>query len=169
MVVKLGAVVYMTPVFIIPGLAIGVLGGRLGNIYVKAQLSVKREMSNARSPVFSHFNAAIAGLRASLLSYHSDSLFTEIKASIRAYGAQDAFKQSSLTRIDKYTRSVKNTICAFEILVVPVFRCARSFYNLNRYVHPCCGIRSLLTCTPDGSHSESMPSRQPFRLHLLPI
>jgi hypothetical protein len=110
MVVKLGAVIYMTPVFVIPGLGIGALGARLGNIYIKAQLSVKREMSNARSPVFSHFNAAIAGLRASLLSYHPDSLFIEIKASIRAYGAQEAFKQSSLTRIDKYTRLVRNMI-----------------------------------------------------------
>jgi hypothetical protein len=110
MVVKLGAVVYMTPVFVIPGLAIGVLGGWLGNLYVKAQLSVKREMSNARSPVFSHFNASIAGLRASLLSYHPGPLFTEIEASIRAYGAQEAFKQSSLTRIDKYTRSVKTQL-----------------------------------------------------------
>lgn len=63
MVVKLGAVVYMTPVFVLPGLGIGVLGGWFGNMYIKAQLSVKREMSNARSPVFSHFNAAIAGLR----------------------------------------------------------------------------------------------------------
>jgi hypothetical protein len=63
MIVKLAAVVYMTPVFVLPGLGIGALGSWLGNIYIKAQLSVKREMSNARSPVFSHFNAAIAGLR----------------------------------------------------------------------------------------------------------
>jgi hypothetical protein len=63
MVVKFIAVVYMTPVFAIPGILVGGLGSYLGNIYIKAQLSVKREMSNAKSPVFSHFNAAIAGLR----------------------------------------------------------------------------------------------------------
>lgn len=63
MVVKLGAIIYMTPVFALPGLGVGALGGWLGNIYIKAQLAVKRETSNARSPVFSHFNAAIAGLR----------------------------------------------------------------------------------------------------------
>jgi H+/Cl- antiporter ClcA len=62
MIVKLGAVVTMTPVFLAPGLFIGVLGGWIGRIYMKAQLSVKREMSNAKSPVLGHFGAAIAGL-----------------------------------------------------------------------------------------------------------
>jgi hypothetical protein len=76
MIVKLAAVVYMTPVFVLPGLGIGALGSWLGNIYIKAQLSVKREMSNARSPVFSHFNAAIAGLRKLQLR------FTRIKLNV---------------------------------------------------------------------------------------
>jgi hypothetical protein len=44
-------------------------------------------MSNARSPLYSHFGAAIAGI-----------------TSIRAYGAQHAFIKESMTRIDKYTR-----------------------------------------------------------------
>ncbi|KAG1757959.1 hypothetical protein EDB19DRAFT_1936472 [Suillus lakei] len=99
MIVKLGAVVAMTPVFLAPGLFIGLLGGWIGRIYMKAQLSVKREMSNAKAPVLGHFGAAIAGL-----------------TSIRAYGAEEAFKQESLNRIDRYTKS------------------ARMFYNLNRWV-----------------------------------
>ncbi|KAG2160129.1 uncharacterized protein EDB93DRAFT_1113551 [Suillus bovinus] len=99
MIVKLGAVVVMTPVFFVPGLFIGLLGGWIGRIYMKAQLSVKREMSNAKAPVLGHFGAAIAGL-----------------TSIRAYGAEQAFKEESLNRIDRYTKS------------------ARMFYNLNRWV-----------------------------------
>ncbi|KAG8799885.1 hypothetical protein FRC16_004195 [Serendipita sp. 398] len=99
MLVKLAAVIYMTPVFAIPGLIVGGLGSWLGNIYIKAQLSVKREMTNARSPVFSHFNAAIAGL-----------------PSIRAYDAQEMFRQLSLEKINKYTR------------------CSRTYYNLNRWI-----------------------------------
>ncbi|KAG2070718.1 hypothetical protein BDR04DRAFT_1053972 [Suillus decipiens] len=99
MIVKLGAVVAMTPVFLGPGLFIGLLGGWIGRIYMKAQLSVKREMSNAKAPVLGHFGAAIAGL-----------------ISIRAYGAEEAFKEESLDRIDRYTKS------------------ARMFYNLNRWV-----------------------------------
>lgn len=49
-------------VFIFPGIIVALLGGWCGQIYIKAQLSVKREMSNARSPVLGHFGAAIAGL-----------------------------------------------------------------------------------------------------------
>ncbi|KIO07506.1 hypothetical protein M404DRAFT_24002 [Pisolithus tinctorius Marx 270] len=96
---KLGAVVLFTPLFLLPGILVGVVGTWVGRIYMKAQLSVKREMSNAKAPVLGHFGAAIAGL-----------------TSIRAYGAQDAFRLQSLDRIDCYSRS------------------ARMFYNLNRWV-----------------------------------
>ncbi|KDQ20385.1 hypothetical protein BOTBODRAFT_305749 [Botryobasidium botryosum FD-172 SS1] len=99
LLLKFAAVVYMSPIFAIPGAIVAILGGWFGEVYIAAQLPIKREMSNARSPVFSHFGAAIAGL-----------------TSIRAYGAQDAFKEESLKRIDKYTRP------------------ARSFYNANRWI-----------------------------------
>ncbi|KDR82378.1 hypothetical protein GALMADRAFT_56800 [Galerina marginata CBS 339.88] len=92
LVTKFGVVVYFTPLFIFPGLGFTVLGLYLGNMYLKAQLSVKREMSNARSPLLSHFSAAIQGL-----------------VSVRAYGAQGAFKQESLTRIDHYTRIARTS------------------------------------------------------------
>lgn len=62
MIAKLGAVVIYTPTFILPAIVIAVLGGYLGQIYMKAQLSVKREMSNAKSPVLGIFGGAIAGL-----------------------------------------------------------------------------------------------------------
>jgi hypothetical protein len=62
MMVKFVAVVMFSPIFIIPGFVLSILGGWCGQIYIKAQLSVKREMSNARSPVLGHFGAAIAGL-----------------------------------------------------------------------------------------------------------
>jgi hypothetical protein len=41
---------------------VAIMGSWCGQIYIKAQLSVKREMSNARSPVLGHFGAAISGL-----------------------------------------------------------------------------------------------------------
>ena len=47
---------------ILPGVIITGLGVWLGQIYMKAQLAVKREMSNARAPVLGHFGAAVAGL-----------------------------------------------------------------------------------------------------------
>ncbi|KAK7461891.1 hypothetical protein VKT23_008323 [Stygiomarasmius scandens] len=90
MTVKFFAVVVITPVFFFPGVLVFVLGGICGQIYIKAQLSVKREMSNAKSPVLGHFGAAIAGL-----------------PSIRAYGSQNAFIRESLKRIDRYTRAAR--------------------------------------------------------------
>jgi hypothetical protein len=44
MVVKLGGPVLFSPIFLLPGLLIGVLGAYIGNLYVKAQMSVSREM-----------------------------------------------------------------------------------------------------------------------------
>lgn len=57
---------------------------------MKAQLSVKREMSNAKAPVIGIFNGAMSGL-----------------VSIRAYGAQDMFRKESRKRIDCYVRSAR--------------------------------------------------------------
>jgi ABC-type transport system involved in cytochrome bd biosynthesis fused ATPase/permease subunit len=62
MFVRLMGPVIFTPLFLIPGIVVAALGVYIGNIYLKAQMSVKREMSNARSPVLAHFEAAIAGL-----------------------------------------------------------------------------------------------------------
>lgn len=104
LVANITAIVIFTPVFIIPGAGIGLLGLWLGNFYLKARLSARREMryvgilplmdsqlsegcSNARSPVLSHLSATIAGM-----------------ISVRAYGAENVFKQESLDRIDHYTR-----------------------------------------------------------------
>lgn len=52
----------MSPVFIVPAAVITGAGGWIGRVYMKAQLSVKRERSNAQAPVLGHFGAAFAGL-----------------------------------------------------------------------------------------------------------
>jgi len=43
MVTKLGAIVLFTPLFLVPGAGVAIFGLYLGNLYLKAQLSVKRE------------------------------------------------------------------------------------------------------------------------------
>ncbi|KAH8986094.1 hypothetical protein EDB92DRAFT_1949372 [Lactarius akahatsu] len=101
MFLKFIAVVYFTPVYSVPGIAIAVLGAWLGRIYMKAQIAIKREMSNAKAPVLGHFGASVAGL-----------------ISIRAFGAQLAFREESYRRIDRYSRA------------------NRSFWNMNRQVEP---------------------------------
>ena len=116
MILKFLAVVYFTPGFSGPGIGIAMLGAWLGRVYMKAQIAIKREMSNAKAPVLGHFGASIAGLGAN--TSHDDgcniSLTSLFKVSIRAYGAQHAFREESYRRIDKYTRS------------------GRAFYNMNR-------------------------------------
>jgi hypothetical protein len=74
MLTKLVAVILFTPIFIVPGIGIAAVGAWCGQIYIKAQLSVKREMSNARAPVLGHFGAAIAGLSKWFLFKHACSL-----------------------------------------------------------------------------------------------
>ncbi|KAH7108534.1 hypothetical protein BKA62DRAFT_682512 [Auriculariales sp. MPI-PUGE-AT-0066] len=83
----------------LPSLLMAYFAWFCGQLYIRSQLSVKREMSNMRAPVLGHFGAAIAGL-----------------SSIRAYGAEEAFKEEARRRIDTYTRA------------------ARSYYNLNRWI-----------------------------------
>ncbi|KAG8864754.1 hypothetical protein FRB96_003340 [Tulasnella sp. 330] len=90
LVFKFGAVLLYSPIFLIPGTLVASGGALTGNIFMAAQLPAKREMSNARSPIYSHFNASLAGL-----------------ISIRAYGVEDSFKKESRARIDRYTRPTR--------------------------------------------------------------
>ena len=72
MLLKFLAVVYLTPIFSVPGISIAVLGAWLGRVYMKAQIAIKREMSNAKAPVLGHFGASVAGLSASCLLLLTD-------------------------------------------------------------------------------------------------
>jgi hypothetical protein len=51
MLPKLGAIVLLSPPFIFPGILVALIGGWCGQLYIRAQLSVMREMSNAKAPV----------------------------------------------------------------------------------------------------------------------
>ena len=62
MVVRFGAVIVMSPIFGIPGVLLCIVGAWLGQLYMRTQLAVKRERSNARSPILGHVSAAITGL-----------------------------------------------------------------------------------------------------------
>ena len=62
MALRVGAVMLVLPIFALPALAVVVVGGWISMIYTHAQLSVKRELSNARAPVLGHFAGALAGL-----------------------------------------------------------------------------------------------------------
>ncbi len=63
---KIFSVIIFSPIFVVPSIVIAIVGGTLGNIYMKAQLSVKRELSVAKAPVLGHFGAAVSGISESL-------------------------------------------------------------------------------------------------------
>ncbi|THH33272.1 hypothetical protein EUX98_g944 [Antrodiella citrinella] len=86
--VKFGAVIIISPIFSVPGIIVILVGVGFGHIYMRAELPVKRESSNAKSPVLGHFGSAVSGL-----------------VSIRAYGAQAAFRKGSYKYLDNYTRA----------------------------------------------------------------
>ncbi|KAJ3931939.1 MAG: hypothetical protein NXY57DRAFT_961301 [Lentinula lateritia] len=88
--IKFLAVIILTPAFIFPAVFVGLFGAWCGNIYIKAQLPVKREMSNAKAPVLGHFGAAMTGL-----------------TSIRAYGVEETFRKEVRVRIDHYSRPAR--------------------------------------------------------------
>ncbi|EJD52269.1 P-loop containing nucleoside triphosphate hydrolase protein, partial [Auricularia subglabra TFB-10046 SS5] len=88
---RMGAIVLMSPAFVLPALLVAVIGWACGQVYMKSQLSVKREMSNARSPLLGHFGAAMAGL-----------------TSIRIYAAEAAFNTEMMRRMDIYTRAARS-------------------------------------------------------------
>ncbi|KAJ3717073.1 hypothetical protein C8R42DRAFT_724713 [Lentinula raphanica] len=87
MIVHLGSIIVFAPLFLFPGIAISLLGGFFGQVYLSAQLPLRRLMSVSRAPILGNFTAAVAGL-----------------VSIRAYGAQDMFLREARLRIDEWFR-----------------------------------------------------------------
>lgn len=85
--VKFMLLIWMVPAFAPLAFTVGIIGAIIGEFYVKAQMNVKRESSNAKSPLYSQFAAAISGV-----------------ISIRAYGAESQVQRLLQTRADHYTR-----------------------------------------------------------------
>ncbi|KAJ3716918.1 hypothetical protein C8R42DRAFT_587922 [Lentinula raphanica] len=90
MLLKIGAVVIFTPAFLLPSIVLTAIGVWVGTIYLKAQLSVKREMLVAKAPVIGLVGASSAGI-----------------ISVRAFAAQERFADLLMARIDHYSRSAR--------------------------------------------------------------
>lgn len=67
MLIRFCAIMIFSPLFAIPGSIMTVWGGWCGQLYIKAQLPIKRERSSAKAPVLGKFGAAIAGLSKSYI------------------------------------------------------------------------------------------------------
>lgn len=62
MVLKVIAVIILSPIFIAPALIVSLASGLCANVFIKVQLAVKRELSNTKAPVLAHFGAAVSGI-----------------------------------------------------------------------------------------------------------
>ena len=65
LITQLVAVALVIPIAAVPGIVVFVIGAWVGNLYMKAALPMKREMSNSKAPVLGHFGAAITGISTS--------------------------------------------------------------------------------------------------------
>ncbi|KAJ7093549.1 P-loop containing nucleoside triphosphate hydrolase protein [Mycena epipterygia] len=88
--VELFSIVLVIPQVLFVGTLVGFLGYVLGQIYISAQLGVKRHVSNAKAPILAHLGAAVGGL-----------------VSVRAYGAQEALISQSFSRLENYSRAIR--------------------------------------------------------------
>ncbi|CDO76128.1 hypothetical protein BN946_scf184876.g21 [Trametes cinnabarina] len=86
MLLKIVAIITFSPIFVIPAALVSLASALCAHVFIKVQLSVKRELSNSKAPVLAHFGAAVSGI-----------------VSVRAFGAQGAFKAEAYRRIDRFT------------------------------------------------------------------
>ncbi|KAJ6535432.1 hypothetical protein B0H19DRAFT_1079915 [Mycena capillaripes] len=111
MVVELFSIVLVIPQVFFIGIVVGLLGYGLGQIYMAAQLGIKREVSNSKACfnhyTFSFLGAAVGGLGTFCASEPDAYLTANLIVSVRAYGAQEAFINQSFTRLDKYSRAIR--------------------------------------------------------------
>ena len=56
---RLGIIVFFTPIFLLPGMIIAIIGNFIGNMYLRAQLSVKREKRSASCLFWNSLNLFI--------------------------------------------------------------------------------------------------------------
>uniref|UniRef100_A0A8H7XNY7 P-loop containing nucleoside triphosphate hydrolase protein n=1 Tax=Psilocybe cubensis TaxID=181762 RepID=A0A8H7XNY7_PSICU len=147
MLATLATIVLFTPVFVIPGIIAALFGVLLGNVYLKTQLSMNREKSNARSPLLAHFSASMQGL-----------------VSIRAYGAQKAFSEELLRRIDYHSRAVRASTTMNKWINVRVdmlgaaFTSSLAFYLVY--------IGDLGASNTGFSLNKSIRTGKPFSIHM---
>ncbi|KAJ3568574.1 hypothetical protein NP233_g5623 [Leucocoprinus birnbaumii] len=81
------AIGVFSPWYIIPAIFTALLGFTIGRVYMRAQLPVRRMMSNLKTPVLAHLSETMDGL-----------------VSIRAYHAQEQYTKHFMERVDRYSR-----------------------------------------------------------------
>jgi ABC-type multidrug transport system fused ATPase/permease subunit len=99
MVVYLGAICIVSPQVLLPGILVAAAGALVGQIYVRAMLGFKREMSVAKAPVLAMFSSTISGLGMGFVQWlacvltNADSVYPRLRLrGNRAGGEHDPYR-----------------------------------------------------------------------------
>ncbi|PWW78291.1 P-loop containing nucleoside triphosphate hydrolase protein [Tuber magnatum] len=77
----------LLPAFLLPTILVSFIGITCGELYVRAQIGVKRIISVKESPLISHFGDTISGI-----------------VTIRAFSCQERFREENIKKIDDFTQ-----------------------------------------------------------------
>ena len=97
-VFRIGAVTSVMPVFVVPAIVVACVGYVLGEVYVRANIAVKRCQSITESPLFSHFGDTILGA-VTIRAYSPTKFYVDDR-----FGVQKRFATNNLDKIDANLR-----------------------------------------------------------------
>ncbi|RPA89809.1 hypothetical protein L873DRAFT_1831877 [Choiromyces venosus 120613-1] len=86
-VFRAGVTTSLLPAFLFPTVLVSLIGILCGELYVRAQIGVKRIISVKESPLISHFGDTISGI-----------------VTIRAFSCQERFLEENIQKIDDFTQ-----------------------------------------------------------------
>lgn len=108
---RIASVASIMPIFALPAAVICTAGFVIGEMYTRAQVSIKRLVSINYSPVFSHFTDSLAGLSVIRARHGMDEVFQRLLAERLAVHARSAETQYNCNR----WVSVRSDFCAASV------------------------------------------------------
>lgn len=108
---RIASIVSIMPIFAIPVTIICSAGFAIGEMYTRAQISIKRLCSINYSPVFSHFTDSLAGISVIRARDGMDAVFQNLLAEKLAVHARSAEAQYNCNR----WVSVRSDFCAASV------------------------------------------------------
>ncbi|KAI9932291.1 hypothetical protein MW887_009803 [Aspergillus wentii] len=105
---RIASIASIMPIFALPAAVICTAGFIIGEMYTRAQVSIKRLCSINYSPVFSHFTDSIAGMTVIRARHGMDDVFRDLLADKLATHARSAEAQYNCNR----WVSVRSDCCA---------------------------------------------------------
>lgn len=190
LIVKLAGITFIVPWFSLSGLILIALGSVIAELCqffrrlpfpsppnsplppsftdIHAQLSCKREMSNAKSPLFSHCESEPISLvktrRANLpllpflLPFLSVGDAIAGLVSVRAYGAEKQVRAEGVKRVDRYMRTIVVVSISLRFVRSRAFNADPSFCSFNSSTTSTDGVTFDSTLSPPSSPPLWLPT-----------